>query len=394
MAKTNRDTILRHGEELLRQWGVTDDTDPATLRDHIGRDTASDFAIAARLGNGASRACVDALLALERGSADKLVRKEIKRSLYRLAQRGVEVPAPASATPVLIVPGPTMEGYLSPFDGRGDRLVWLLKVRPRGIDQLMAIVNEPEGMREVYLTETSRKELHAAAEEMRLKHEIEMVPADWRYCDFLLAQAHARASENKRTITGDYKALRSRMLHTPPPDWLPPLISTVLDPETVRSDTAALEDSGDLLREKEFRTWFFTPENLKPYLDQLRGVKESPIVLSELQQRDRYTEIIQHALEEIFGGAHRDGWQRRFEEMAYYFHVTRRERQARQMLAVALALASSEIGGREIPFCQLMAGNCFAEYWQEVEQKETERTEGSLVLTPAQALREARMHSR
>src|SRR5690242_6149737 len=89
MSKPDREQRLRDGAARLQEWGLPADASIDVLRDHIGRGTASDLAIAERLGARAEQASVDVLSALESASTDKLVRKEVHRSLYRLAQRGL-----------------------------------------------------------------------------------------------------------------------------------------------------------------------------------------------------------------------------------------------------------------------------------------------------------------
>src|SRR5689334_8057893 len=103
MSKPDREGQIRRGEAQLREWGTSSDADATALRPLIGRDPAADLAIAARLGAQAAAPSVEVLTALEAGTTDKLVRKEVHRSLYRLQQRGLEIPH-AAPTPS---PAPT-----------------------------------------------------------------------------------------------------------------------------------------------------------------------------------------------------------------------------------------------------------------------------------------------
>ena len=162
MSKPDRQTQLRLGEQRLQAWGIASDAGITALQAVSGREPAADLAIAARLGTHADPGSVEALIALEAASHDKLVRKEIKRSLYRLEQRGVVIPKAAPPPPGLTVAAPALEGYLSPVDGSGDQLVWLAKPRPGGLAHLFAVLNDPNGLREVDLSETTRKALRAA----------------------------------------------------------------------------------------------------------------------------------------------------------------------------------------------------------------------------------------
>jgi len=83
---------------------------------------ADGAALAAALGELASAEVVALLLALEPRAAERAVRKEIRRALYRLRQRGVPVPAPPAPASTPRTPAaPEAEGFLSPFDGHARR---------------------------------------------------------------------------------------------------------------------------------------------------------------------------------------------------------------------------------------------------------------------------------
>lgn len=392
----DRDATLRAGEQRLREWGLPAGAGAAALRDLAGRDPAADVAIAARLGALAEPASVEALLALERSRPDRLLRKEVKRALYRLSQRGVAVPAPAPAQPAArpVLGGPALEGYISPVDGAGDQLVWLVRPIPGGILHLLSVVNDPEGLREVGLTETTRKILREAREELRVRNELRMVEADWHYCDFLIWRGHQRAQERSHAVSGDYPSLRRQMTSLPLPAEAEPLIRRRLDADAVRGDARALAESPALLGEPEFRTWFFGPETLAPYLAEMTEVRDSPLVLNELQQRDRFVGIFERATEELFGGERQPSWVRRLEEMAFFLDVTGRPERARSADAVALSLAVSTRGGRAIPFCEELVRVSLIGFWEAEAERTAAESRGSLVLTPQQAAMEAESRHR
>lgn len=388
MAKPHREAHLRAGEQRLQAWDVPADATASTLRNFIGRDPAADLAIAARLGALAEPASVDALQALESATSDKLVRKEVRRSLYRLEQRGLAIPPPPVSAPPAGVSAPALEGFLSPVDGRGDQLVWLIKPQAGGVAHLFAVINDPDGLQEVNLFETTRKALRASRQELLDKHELRMIEADWRYCDYLMDRAFRWATEKGGSIHGDYRGLRAKLLKTPAVEMPPPILAS-LDVEAVRSDARLVAESDTLIEEKEFRTWFFDQETLKPYLDEMQQVRDSPVLLNPAQQEERVRAVIERAIEELFGGAHRMSWVRRFQEMAYVFHATGRTEPAKRALAVALALEASSRGGREIAVCEALARASLALYMQREQEREAEAARTSLVVTPQQALREA-----
>jgi len=388
MSKPDREQQLRQGEQRLKDWGLPPDAGVEELRGSIGRDAAADLAIAARLGAHAEPASVEALSALDAASKDKLVRKEVRRSLYRLEQRGITVPRAAASPPAAAVVAPAPEGYLSAVDGRGDQLVWLVKARPGSVAHLFAVLNDPDGLREVDLSETTRKALRAAREQLLARHELRMIEADWRYCDFVIDRAFRWATEKGHAVTGDYPRLRSQLIKEPVTP-MAPLIFAHLDPAAVRGDVSLVAESDKVIEEKELRTWFFERQTLQPYIDALVGLKDSPLVLSQAQQQERSRALVERAVEELFGGELQQSWVRRLEELAYFFHATGRAEPAKWVLAAALALEDSTHGGRGIALCETLARSGLAAYLQAEEQQEAEAARSSLVLTPQQAAREA-----
>jgi hypothetical protein len=258
---------------------------------------------------------------------------------------------------------------------------------------LFAVLNDPEGLREIDLSETTRKALRAAQQELLTRHDLRMVPADWRYCDALVDRAFHWATDKGHTITGDYRGFRAQLTKEPAQDVASPARAQ-LDVEAIRADARVLAESETLLEEKEFRTWFFDPETVQPYLDEARQIKESPLVLNEAQQEERVRAVLDRAVEELYGGDMRQSWVRRLDAMAYVFLATNRRSAARRALAVGLALESSTRGGHDIPFCETLARSSIAAYMQMAAQREQEEAKGSLVVTPQQAAREEDPRSR
>jgi hypothetical protein len=387
MSKVSREAQLQQGQRLLKEWGLDDVASVEALRAVSGRDPAADLAIAARLGAHPEAGSVDALRALEAGSHDKLVHKEVRRSRYRLEQRGVTIPH-VSAPGLAARPSPpVVEGYLSPVDGHGDQLIWLVKPRPGGLAHLFAVINDPDGLREVELSVISRKALRAARQELLDRHKLRLIEADWQYCDFLIERAFRWATEKGNPVRGDYRALRAELIKDPVTERAP-LIFTLIDPEDVRGEPQLVTESDQLLEEPEFHTWFFDPEGIKSYLEEMRQIRDSPLVLNPAQQEERFRALVERAVEELFGTERRASWVRRLEEMAYFLHATARPGRAKRALAAALALEHSSQGGRGIAICEQLARSSLAAFWQMEEQRREEEARSSLVITPQQAARE------
>jgi hypothetical protein len=379
---------LTAGGDALRAAGVGDDeTAPATLLPLAGRTPELDLAIAERLAREPTDDRAAALRELATGAEQrgwKAAAKEARRALYRFAQRGIAIP-PAPEPVVRRAPVSTLEGHLSPIDGRGDRLVWLVRPqRDGGLVVLTAVLNEPAGLREIAIAELGRKTLRRMERDLETRHRLRMVPADGGYCDALVAESFARARAAGTPGVGEYPTYRARLLSTDPAPLEPPLIARVGDLDALPIADAAARGA-DLLDEPEFATWLLERPALAPYLTEIAAVRESPLVLSRPQQEERVRSVVARALHELFGDAGGAAYRRRLEEMAYYLHATGRRALAVTAAATARALTASTRGGEGISFCEELTRRSFAALLAEDAARAQAEAESSLVVRPGAA---------
>jgi hypothetical protein len=383
MAKPIPDALQETGERRLAEWGVGPGAGVGELAGVMRRDSAADIAIAARLAVLLSSDSAELLQRLEREAADKAVRKAAKRALYRLEQRGIHPPVSTADAARPVALAPAIEGYVSAVDGRGDQLVWLVKSQPGGVAHLFAVINDPDGLREVALNTITRKALKAVRAELEQRHELRLVAVDWHYADFLIHRAFEWASARGTRMSGDYPLLRAQIAREAAPTALPPMAVSLVDPAAATSESA-LAESAALLTEPEFRTWVLGAEAVAPVLAELVQVKESPLVLNQLQQEERFEAVVRGAIEDVFSPQRRSSWSRRLYEMAYFFAVSGRPPRAAQAIAAARGLDGG-LAASAIPVCAELVRGSLAVHFQQALQTEQERERSSLVLTPHQA---------
>ena len=346
---------------------------------------ADGAALAAALGELASAEVAALLLALEPRAGERAVRKEIRRALYRLRQRGVPVPAPPAPAAAARTPAaPEAEGFLSPFDGRGDRLIWIVRPLPSGGSFLVAAqLNEPEGLRDVSAGEASRKQIRAARQKLEADSNLRLVAADWRTLDALLVEAHARAgggTERER----DYLRLRPRLTSEPPRPPAEPVSTRVTAPSAEES-AALISGSAALLEEPELRSWFPPPEAAAPFVAEIAGLRDSPLVLSRLAEEERVREILGRAARALFPPA---VLARRLAGTAYLLAETGRALAARRALAVALVLGARPADAMEIPLVAALVERAVGGLLAQATARTEEERRGALVVTPGQFLRD------
>ncbi|MGH7829627.1 MAG: hypothetical protein ACREP8_05570 [Candidatus Binatia bacterium] len=384
--KDKRQALLHRGLETLRQRGLpTHEVSPAAvalLTSHFGNEPESDLAIVYLLGGIADARALEALTSLEPATSDKEIKKEIQRSFYRLAQKGIAAPEPAEAgahsqKPIFRVT-PEIEGYLSSVDGAGGRLVWLAKPQAgSGIQLLQGMVGDREGLAQVGGTVMPRRELRRIAQEIKERHGVTMIAVPWEYADLLLYEGFEKAQKLGRTGVENFSSLRA-IFNTAKPKISSHPVYDRLQPDEARSG-AWRELSRRLLKEAEFRLWLLDEDWMKPYLEQMQEAQQSRLVLNEVQKEERLAAIVRDAVREIFVGETGRLLQRRMEDMALYLLETKREQQAQLALAVALELGEG-LGLLDISFLTGLVQKSLAFYLSRIKEKAAE--EPALIVKP------------
>ena len=350
-----------------------------TLRGTAG---ISDAAIVRALTNAATKESAAMLLRME-GEAGGSLRREIRRGLFKLRQRGIEplsenTPASVSAA----VPAASeigLSAMLSPADADGARVVWIMKARPgAGLRRLWGLVSERDGLFGINLANLNRKELRRERTDMERRSGISMIEADWRVADFILCDAWRRTPESHRGEIRNFFALRTELIAQSPPHELKHPIYVEFAAELTQ------EPSPDLMKEPEIGAWPIDPATVKPYAEEIAGLRDSVIVLSHVQQEERVITIVERAITELIVGELAARLRRHLEDTAYYFARTGRGQQAAWAAAAAARMRDgAELKGNRFfqAFMRAQLGAIIA------EEEQHQREEPRLIMTPAEAMR-------
>ena len=352
----------------------------AKLRDLRGTPGVTDLAIARALGMIADPAAAAMLAEMEAGASGAM-RREVRRALYKLKQHGIDAPSPPAATaiPDRGTERTEINAMLSPIDSEGARIVWIVKPRMQGgLLRMWALISEHEGLVGAQNTRLSRRELNSEREELERRAQVKLVDADWRVADFIACEAWRNTPESRRGQVGNFLALRSELIASPPPTELVHPVYAELAAE------AAAEPSVELLKEPEFLEWRLPDDLLKRYVDEINEAGESVIVLSPVHKQERVNAVIDRATAELLSGAHGKRIQRRLEDIAYYMVRAGRRDQAGWAAAAAARLRDG-IDVTKILFFQAFIRTQLGTVAAAEQQKAEE--EPRLIMTPAEAMR-------
>lgn len=341
-------------------------------------------AIARALGEIPLERAAATLAAMEAGAAGG-ERREIRRALFRLRQRGIEPPRTAAqaAQAIAAAHAPEVESGLSalisPADADGARVVWIVKSRPGGgLRRLWGLVSERDGMVGVTLAALTRKELRADRGELERRAGVPMVEADWRVADFILCDAWRRTPDARRREAGNFFALRAELIAASPPAELDHPVYAEFAGE-IEHDPPA-----ELMNEPEVGAFTFGPDAVRAYADEVASLRNSVIVLNRAQQEERINLIVERAIGELLAGANRARLRRHLEDSAHYLARTGRRRAAGWAAAAAARLRDGADPRRVGFFQAFMRAQMGALLSREEERA---REEPRLIMTPAEAMR-------
>ena len=378
---------IQRGLDRLRQSGLAvDDAAPTLalkLKEHLGKDRETDMAVVFALGRIADSAAVEALAAIDRESTDKLLKKEIKRSYFKLAQRGLVIPQekkpdsePGAA---VFTRAAEIEAYMSSVDGGGGRLVWIAKVQPNhGLLLIQAMLHDREGLLRIGGAQVRRKELRKMAQEIKQQHDVTMVPVPWDYADQIIYDGYERAKARGQSGLENFHEIRSTV-NTGKPKEQPHPIYRRLNPDGAR-DGAWREHSRRLLDEPELRYWILSDDWLQAFLPQIEEAQTSRLVLNAVQKEERLAAIVRDAVKALCAGDNAKLFQRRMEDMALYFAETGRPEVAKLALAVALQAGEGDPGPLDVSFFTGLVQKSFAFFIS--QQKAEKEEEPSLIVRP------------
>ena len=389
MARQNaRQKTIRSGLEGLRSDGLeTESPDAAMvgpLVQRFGTDPDASMAVAYVLGRIRDAVSVEALKSLEGRAGSKEIRREIRRSLFKLDQAGLvpaetETAEPAEAGANFSL-APEIEGFLSSVTGGGSRMVILTRPQPGGgLLVMQAAVNDRRGLERLGGNVIRRKELRQMMEDMKAQLGVSMTPVPWEYADWLVHEAYQKVTESPGEGVSDYPRLRTQLTAAKPAPRSHPVFDLVAA-ESVGSTTPS-EVSEKLLEEPEFRTWFVEKDLLEPYLGRLEETEQSRIVLNPMQKEERFRGIVREAVQGIFLGEDTaPAFEGRLEDAALHLHASGQEEKARTVLGVALAIRRGDLGSLGVPLLEALVMRSLGLH--KAQEKQEAEEEPSLIVKP------------
>lgn len=337
-------------------------------------------ALAEALGEVGGEHMASVLATLDSNDVGRPQRKAVRRALHRLHERGITVPA---RDPLVVhAPfgdvGEQHEAWVSATDGAGTRLAWLAAPRSSGALVLVATeLNEPAGLLDLHMADVSRKQLRAARRQLT-ESGVQLVAAPFDVVDALVVEGQRRRGEVERRL--DYLRVRSRLTSAAPGPATEPS-STRVTPPADDEMAALVAGSAVLLQEPEIARWWPQPADAAPFLAEIAAVRDSPIVLNQVQQEERLAAMLTRATRTLYPP---QKMARCFAATAYVLAETGRTAAARMALAVGRTLDAAPDAQRDIPVLVALTHQGLGRLAAASAAQQRSEREGALVMTPGE----------
>ena len=293
-------------------------------------------------------ATIPLVQALRQAFSHKPVQKAIRKTIFKLRQKGLSVPDNGGAkngTKISMRPeGEEPMAYLGSIDPEGNRALFLaLPQVPKGFNVGIGLINDESGILDFQMGLYSKKrmkelETHFLAED----GPISMVEASLPHVATVLERAYNTSKEASVKIPSDYLTLRPWLLENVSLLDQAPIYDHI--PKTTVSQETLTDSQIEKLFSHPLMTfWIISPEKIGPLLQEVLKAEDSPILLSETQKAERVNAIKEKAVKELYPESERDILRRRLEEMAYIFFKRDESEYAKLSLMAAESLEAKDL---------------------------------------------------
>jgi len=314
---------------------------------------------------------------------DKELSKSIKKTLYRLKNKGIDVSPPkpikTDKTEKKREPLPSPIAYVTTVDPLGERLI--LAVKPKSNQELAIfqfLINDQRGIKDLIASITTAKDFKNYMTKIENTKDITMVEIELAYCHFLIKESSQRNHASGTALPDNY-FLWKKFFSEYDSNLDKAAIYTILNADEIRAKEFLLQQSEDLIEKCEYAFWVLEWKFLAERYKELYEAEHSALVLAEYQKDSRVNAVVKKTARLFFDDKNRFLFRRRLEETAYILWKTGKVEESQSAFAAALAFTPEGLLSEHHPFAIKTVDENFR-FLKEQAQKEKRSESGRIVL--------------
>lgn len=280
-------------------------------------------------------------------SPDKALAKRARKAVHLLRTRGVE--APKAAPREFRVHGPYAPSeelsLASMIDGRGERIVWLVRAVEDGFDIFEAQLSDTRGILGFTAAHAPRKQWRQHAARVTADARLATARISERHARQLVEEGYQRTLAAGRVPPEEFARARLGMGHYEPEERHPALeLAPPLPRDEARLRLASLHALPEL------RTWI-PPEEALPALDlEVGNIVTSKLVVDPAQRREQLAAAIAKVANEALTPGYRKLVAERLRETAYLLLQRGQLDEARLCTTAAELTLDESVAAADNPF--------------------------------------------
>jgi len=318
------------------------------------KDPAWSLKTAAVIGSLNTETSLEILKRLYERTEQKDILKIIKKTIHALKQKGVEIadyePQATEEAVFKKITLPEARAFVSSIDGVGDRIIFMIKPVSAHESRVFEIfMSDTSGIRDISSVSIIRKEAEQFIDKLTREEKVMFVETTPGNACFLVEEAYRINEQGGTVVAGSIAQWRSVFSDTPGQNKQP-IIYECLDAAAIEHQQSLLLKAEKLFNRVEILVWFIESDEAKAGWIKVKQIKNSPLVLSQVQIEERVREQYRETAQTFFTGKVRALFKRRLEELAYLYNRQGQDEEARLALCAALSLTSDMPPGNN-PFC-------------------------------------------
>jgi hypothetical protein len=277
-------------------------------------------------------------------SKDKGVRRLLKKHLFQLQSKGLDVSIPApedeEAPKFGRVEGASASAFITAIDYLGERLLFIDKPVPGwGSVFFQIALSDQEGIKNFNAFDLSRKEVKNFLNRISEEGVIRLIEVNPDYCHYLLHEAFQLNLKKGIPLPNHYSQWKGEIDDLKGSVERPIIYSVLARPSREELFFGVQREKyPTLLHLGVFKDWFLEPRLVWEYVEKYREAEESPLVLNSQQVESRKDLVFGEGAGALFNDQLRRIYQRRLEEMAYILFRTDQRQEAELALYAAVDL--------------------------------------------------------
>ena len=318
------------------------------------------------------------LEAVYKQTKKKEILKIIKKTAYSLNKKGVEVPSfeskPEKKSVYHTASIPEPSAVISSIDHEGYRVIFMVRPLTAYEYKVFSIMtNDVEGIHEIDVQNSFKKESQAFIDRLFTDKKAEFLRVSCDSAAFLVEEACKTSEKQNKPVSVNISQWKNLFSDSIGIRQQPLIYDHFTENEIASMDNAPVCPE-DFFEQTNIVVWFISTQEAREQWMKMANILYTPIVLSDLQTKQRIEELQKETTRLFFSKERRGVFKRRLEDSAYFYYRNNEPEMAKTALFFAMTLSAPDMDPENNRFCLGMIKKGFDLFKASYKKKEPEHS--------------------